>query len=587
MYRRIAFQPLLIACLACLCAIATAPTRWHSDIGTKGAQRYTTTLRESESAAIDSTDTTFQWAFPGSSILRALPTQTHIVSLQTMQRSEQPARTVTFTIAQHSYTIAGIAGIRTIQLLAPPSPTITIHCDTTATSDPALAALCIALLRVDSQRISPAVDILALGWLFVLATSIALGALLTLPQSPRLAAVLSASLLAIALSFPHAVSVSYPGLICLTLLWVVAVLLIRWRSNIPWVQIALLAMIAHLLLKTTGVLSPGYLGTDIGFHAHKFEAVLRGTIFQIADGQGLTYPYPPTIYTLIAPIVLPLQAIVPLTLLIHLSAVVIDSSTIILLAWLAHRFGWSHLRIGLMSALYVVLPAGFLLQWQATVAQTIGQWLGVIAVVTSFTDQRTLSRLSMALTMVGHFGAFLTLHLTYTLAFLHRSLRPIALRWWGVFVVVSVCFFSQYVTTILAQFAALTQSDGNTTIAERWWQYAWQYGIYGHYYGIGLALMLIGLWSARSDRLRALSGLMVGSTTILMLAQVLADIDTTRYVIALFPFVALYAAVPLAQLWRSNAGRTVVVSLLGLILIQSGQAWFAGVTQGVRMGFLW
>ena len=587
MFRRIALLSLLIACLACICAVVTTPDSWHSDIGTKDAQRYTTTLRESESAAIASPDTTFQWAFPGSSLVRALPTQTQIIALRTMQRSEQPARTVTFTIASHRYTIPGTAGIRTVTLLAPPSTVVAFDCDTTATSDVTLANLCIALLRVDSQRIAPEIDLFALGWLFVLAFALTFGCQLTMPQAPSLAAVLSASLLAVALSFPHALSVSYPGLCGITLLWIVALLLIRWRRTTPWLQIALVAASANILLKAIGVVSPGYLGTDIGFHAHKFEAVLRGTIFQIADGQGLTYPYPPTIYTLLAPLVLPLQFVWPLEPIIHLSAVVIDSSTIILLAWLANRLSWSSRQIALMAALYVVLPAGFLLQWQATVAQTIGQWLGVIAVITSLTDLRTLSRFSMALTMVGHFGAFLTLHLAYTLAFVQRTLRPIAVRWWGILCIVSVLFFSQYISTILAQLAALTQSDGTTTIAERWWQYAWQYGIYGHYNGVFLALMLIGLGSTRADRLRAFGVCMIVSTTILMAAQVLADIDTTRYVIALFPFVTLYAAVPLARIWRSRMGRTVVVSLIGLILVQSSQAWFAGVIHGVRMGFLW
>jgi len=587
MFRRHILQSLGIALLACLCAAASAPLTWQSDIGTKDAQRFTTTLREAESAAIANSDTTFQWAFHGSQLLLAEPTLPHILTILTMQRGEQPPRNVSLTVAQHTYTILGTAGIRTIHLLTPASPTLTIDCDTTTTSDQTLAQLCLALLRIDSQRVGAAVDLYALGWLFLLALCLSYGCMLSMPTQPGIAAVASAVLITIALSFPHALSVSVVGLIGLGTLWLGALLVIRWRVHTPWLRIALIAVSANILLKSAGVLSPGYFGTDIGFHAHKYEAALSGHFYQVADGQGLTYPYPPTIYALLAIVTLPLQYLWPLERIIHISAVVIDSSTIVLLAWLARTSGWSQRRIAMMALLYVILPAGFLLQWQATVAQTIGQWFGVIAVVTSLGDRGMLSRFAMALTMVGHFGAFLTLHLTYTLALLRRSLRTLAVRWWGLFILVSIVYFSQYATTIFAQLGALTHADGTTTSAQRWWQYAWEYGIYGHYNGIFLALMLIGLVRARADRLRSLSWLMMVSSTLLLVAQVLGDIDTTRYVIAIFPIVTLYAAVSLASLWRSRAGRATVVSLAGIILIQSGQAWFAGVIHGVRMGFLW
>jgi len=587
MIRRHILQSLGIAILACLCAAASAPLTWQSDIGTKDAQRFTTTLREAESAAIPSSDTTFQWAFPGSQLLLAEPTLPHILTILTMQRSEQPPRTVSLTVAQHTYTIPGTAGIRTIHLLAPASPTLTIDCDTANTSDQTLAQLCLALLHIDSQRVGSSVDVRAIAWLFLFALCISFGCSLSLPSQPGLAAVASSVLLTIALSFPHALSVSFSGLIGLGTLWLAALLLIRWRIHTPWLRIALIAVSANIILKAAGVVSPGYFGTDIGFHAHKYEAALRGHFYQIADGQGLTYPYPPTIYALLAIVALPLQYLWPLERIIHISAVVIDSSTIVLLTWLARHSGWSQLRIALLAILYVILPAGFLLQWQATVAQTIGQWFGVIAVVTSLADRGVLSGFAMALTMVGHFGAFLTLHLSFTLAFLRRSLRTLAWRWWGLFSLVSVVYFSQYAGTIAAQLRTLAQGDGATTIDHRWWQYAWQYGIFGHYNGIFVALMMIGLIRSPAHRLRTMSGLMLCSSAILLVAQVIGDIDTTRYVIAIFPVVTLYAVVPMASLWQSRAGRAMVVSLAGLILIQSGQAWFAGVIHGVRMGFLW
>jgi hypothetical protein len=510
-----------------------------------------------------------------------------ILTIHTMQRSEQPPRSVTLQLAPHVYTIPGDAGMRIIRLLAPASHELSITCDTSDSSDATLRGLCLAFLSLDSQRIGVPVDLRSLGIIVLFACTVAVATTLSLRDHPRTSLVAGLALIGVAFSFPHALSISLPGLLAFMVGWAVTLVLIHWRTTTPWLRVALIAVCANIILKATGIVSPGYYGTDIGFHANKYTAVLSSDFYQIADGQGLTYPYPPTVYYLLALVALPLQSLWSLLRIIHLSAVVIDSTTIILLAWLAHSHAWSLRRIALLSALYVVLPAGYLLQWQATVAQTIGQWFAVIAIVTSLTGRGALSRIAMAATMVGHFGAFLTLHLTYTLAFLRRTLRPLAWRWWGVLGIVTVVYLSQYAGTIAAQIGSLRNTDGATTLSLRWWQFAWQYGLFGHYNGVFVALMLIGMLRMRADRLRSFGWLMVVSSTLLLVAQVLADIDTTRYVIALFPLVALAASIPLAQMWRSSAGKVLVVSLVALTLVHSSTAWYAGVIDGVRMGFLW
>lgn len=587
MIRRILVQSVLLGAVATCMALFWAPTEWHIDIGTRGAQRYTTSLRDIESAPIGNVDQTFQWATPGARILLAQPTSMRILTLHTMQRSEQPPRSVTLQLAPHVYTIPGDAGMRIIRLLAPASHELSITCDTSDSSDATLRGLCLAFLSLDSRRIGVPVDLRSLGIIVLFACTVAVATTLSLRDHPRTSLVAGLALIGVAFSFPHALSISLPGLLAFMVGWAVTLVLIHWRTTTPWLQVALIAVCANIILKATGIVSPGYYGTDIGFHANKYTAVLSSDFYQIADGQGLTYPYPPTVYYLLALVALPLQSLWSLLRIIHLSAVVIDSTTIILLAWLAHSYAWSLRRIALLSALYVVLPAGYLLQWQATVAQTIGQWFAVIAIVTSLTGHGALSRIAMAATMVGHFGAFLTLHLTYTLAFLRRTLRPLAWRWWGVLGFVTVVYLSQYAGTIVAQIGSLRNTDGATTLSLRWWQFAWQYGLFGHYNGVFVALMLIGMLRMRADRLRSFGWLMVVSSTLLLVAQVLADIDTTRYVIALFPLVALAASIPLAQMWRSSAGKVLVVSLVGLTFVHSSTAWYAGVIDGVRMGFLW
>ena len=587
MIRRIILHSSILSVVACFVTLLLTPVQWHIDIGTRDAQRYTTSLREAESAPITQHDQTFQWVMPDSHIVLTEPSRQHILTLMTMQRGEQPPRTITLTLARQEYSIPENPGIRRLRLLAPASPTLGITCDNRAVTNVTLHDLCLAIVSLDSQRLGWALDRTTLAWLLFLALAISVVSVLSLAEQPRLSMVAALTLLAIALSFPQALSVSFPGLLAILVGWLGALLCIRWRVSTAWLRIALIAMCANIVLKASGIVSPGYYGTDIGFHVHKYEAILRTHFYQVADGQGLTYPYPPTVYYLLALVALPLQWLWPLERIIHLSAVVIDSTTILLLGWLAQRNGWSLRRIALVSTLYVILPAGFLLQWQATVAQTIGQWFAVIAIVTALADVGVVSTIAMTAAMVGHFGSFLTLHLTYTLAFMRRSLRPLAWRWWVLFVVVGTVYFSQFWGTILAQLGALQNIDDTSTISQRWWQFAWQYGLYGHYNGIFVAFMVIGLCMLRPDRLRAFGWLMVLSSTLLLLAQVLADIDTTRYVIALFPLVVLAGAVPLAALWRSRAGRILVIGLVGLIVVQSSTAWYAGVINGVRLGFLW
>ena len=586
MIRRAFFITMLCLAVHGQLALVAPPTTWAIDIGTKHAQRYTTQLRESETAPIASPDQSFQWATNGGALLLAAPTQTRLVRLHVMQRTEQPPIALSLQIGTHRLALDPRGGIRTLTLLVPPAPTLRVTCTAPAVVDPVLRPLCVALLAAESTPVHPRDDWATYLQHIVLVALVALIAVLSFPQRSA-ATVAALTLSSLLLVFPFVVGVSWPGLWLLLGGWCAGVGVVHWRTVPGWLRVALIAGIAGVALKGAGVVSPGYTGTDIGFHVHKYEAILRGHIYQIADGQGLTYPYPPTIYLLLGVFAIPLQEIWPLDRIIHLAAVLIDASTVVLLAWAAQRMRWSLHRIGLLCACYVLLPAGFLLQWQATVAQTIGQWLGVVAIIATVSDAGVCRTVAMAAAMVGHFGAFLSLHLTYTMALTVRTVRRHALQWWLVLSGVTLVYFSQYSALMVAQLGSLRNSDATSTLAQRLWQYAWEYGLAGHYRGIFVALCVIGVIQARSHQLRTFGVLTLLTSGILLLAQVLADIDVTRYVIYAFPFVALYSAVPLATLSRQRAGRVVVWGLLAAVGFQSAAAWYAGVSAGVRLGFLW
>jgi hypothetical protein len=360
------------------------------------------------------------------------------------------------------------------------------------------------------------------------------------------------------------------------------------RMVLPmWLRIAVMGMLANIILKEMGVLAPGIYAIDIKFHANRFNEALWYSIYQFAEGRGTNYPYPPIIYLLMAPVVLPAEQLFGIHDVIHTISVIIESSTIVVLAWLMHRLRWTTLQIALMSALYVVLPAGFQLQWYATIAQSIGQWLGVLAIALSVIGINRWSVLVMYGATLGHFGAFLTVHLSMTLAMLSRHLRRIGLWWWGVVVLVGMLYYSQFITLILAQLGRLKNTLEPTTFEQRLYDYILGYGFVGHYNGIFVVLMVLGLMMGRRSQWWRMALSMVGAASILLCAQLFFDVVPTRYIIYVFPVVATYAALPLSQLWRSGAGRISVVVLLCWVLWQSVYVWMDGVTHGTLIGVLY
>jgi hypothetical protein len=464
-----------------------------------------------------------------------------------------------------------------------------ISCDMQGIVNNELATICVALDWVDGRRLSNSIDGWLLAWRLVLGCMIVLCVwVMTTAAHPwRMMAIL-AVVGTVLCRFPLQSTLYAPqlSLICAVLAgvwWAIQ----RWIRS-PWQRMAGHTLAINSAFKGLGVLVPGYFGTDIFFHVHRFITMMRGQWYMLADGQGQIYPYPPGVYQLIAPIVLPLITMMPAHVVMILTAVIIDSSTIVVLAWMCQHLGWSPRSMTMMAWLYVLLPAGFLLQWQATISQTIGQWLGILAVAVMVIRGTPVSLVWMALAVVGHFGAFLTLHLANTIAFAFVPLRQMARWWWGVVIGAAVIFYSQYTGLIVAQIQEhyLNAQDHEISWTELWWQFAWKYGIYGHYLGIGIALAVIGLGVAQRDRWWYMSIAMGISAMVLLIVHVFGEFHATRYVIFLFPVVASYAGVALGRLQRGRAGRVMLTTLLAYIALYSGYAWFNGTLEGVVMGFL-
>ena len=503
-------------------------------------------------------------------------------------RAESPPHAVTLSNANLQFALATTTGVRRYAFYATDGAQITIDCDMQGVSDSALTKICIAIDTIDGQPTNTALDWPVIGWMLILLSALAgLVWVIVTPAHPWRMLPLLMIGVTLLWSFPLQCTLFAPqlslGIGSMALvLWSIQ----RWVVG-SWQKIAGQAMALNIAIKGLGVIVPGYFGTDVFFHVNRFMATFSGRLYQVADGQGQTYPYTPGVYQLLAPIMLPLMTLIPADRVIILSAVIIDSSTILILAWICQRLAWSQRSITLMAWLYVVLPAGFLLQWQATIAQNVGQWLGMMAIATSLFVVTPVSLVWMAWAVVGHFGAFLTLHLANTLALGFPALRRMGLWWWGIVGVMGLIFYSQYAGLIQAQLHHLGGHAADIGWSARWWQFAWNYGLYGHYLGIGVALAIIGLALAPRDCWWQMSVAMLISAGVLLIAQVLIDFGATRYMIFIFPVVASYAGVALGRLRRGRAGQIMLIALLGLIALQSGLAWFNGAVLGIKMGYLW
>ena len=579
------------------------PRAWTLDVADPNAAIFMRDIRQVETVVINGQTETIRWSWTSSSyVFLPNPTQyslgqfvfpwrwpDSVLSLRTMARVEEPPRQIQMSVGDaYQVDLPTVAGVRVHHLLVPAVDAVRFDCDNSTTSNPDLAAICVAIMQIDAYHVHLSVDMALLIWNSMF---MAICLIITRFLFGNLSGILPifgfVSLVSISMMWPVQTS-TYAWELLVGGVVAIAGFSVLRRMALPlWLRIAMMGMIANIILKEMGVLAPGIYAIDIKFHANRFNEALWYSIYQYAEGRGTNYPYPPLIYLLMAPVVLPAEQLFVIHDVIHTVAVVIESSTIIVLAWMMHRLRWSTQQIALMSAIYVVLPAGFQLQWYATIAQSIGQWLGVLAMALSVISINRWSVLAMYGATLGHFGAFLTVHLTMTIGLVSRQLRRISLWWWGVVASVGVVYYSQFITLIVAQLGRLKNTLEPTTFEQRLYDFVWGYGFVGHYNGVFVGLMLIGLIIGPRSQWWRMAMAMVGAASVLLCAQLFFDVVPTRYIIYLFPVVATYAALSLSRLWRSWAGRISVVALLGWVFWQSLYVWMDGVTHGTLIGVLY
>lgn len=572
------------------------------DIGISVTRGLTDTMRGAEKAVIDNQLTTFRWAYQESYIWLPTPFSQSIVKLRLMTRAESAPSRISFNEGNHTYSINPRPGLRTYHVFTSLIQPIQINCDIVDTSNDELAHLCVAVdwVKLDRTSISH-LHLPVLAWyvLLILITSAAIRIVTHTPTYWLMAITIVMCWIA---QFAQTLSYFLPHA-CLI---IGGFTLMLWGSSkitTPWKRIACQLFLICCAIKTIGTLTPDFMGSDTFFHMNKLTHALKGSVFQTTfGGDGdrnlRTFPYPPSAYISIAPWMLPVMQWYhyqpyqyvfgsTLTRFIELYAVLIDSSMILIISWILAHMRWSATAIGWSALMFMAFPASYIMLWQGSFAQNIAQWYGLLAMATAVIGSVYPSWIFMALSMTTHFGVFLTLLVTYSVAWCWRVLHPIVRHWYVILGIVGIVYYSQFTTLIMSQISSMSQEQTSSTFAVRWWDYAWEQGIYGHYVGIGIALTIIGLWYAPHTRWWFLSLSMFIGSVCLCVMHVILDKNTSRYMIAILPVVAVYASIALLHISKSRAGRIVAHTLTSYLIWYSGTAWFSGTILGNKMHILW
>ncbi|MFM7678252.1 MAG: hypothetical protein ACKO83_05315, partial [Roseiflexaceae bacterium] len=332
---------------------------WYIDFGTPAARIYATQLRESEQITMGAHTTTVQWSYAVSVIPLPVHQQPQIIMMRTIMRAESPPHAITITTGHHAINVMSTPGVRNHYLYTADGHNMTIRCDMQGISSTELAQICVALDWMRGQPASNTIDIRSVLWVVALVVAVCGFAwVVATPTHPWRAWAMIVVVTTVLLRFLAQSMLYAPqltgGIAAVALTW-----WILQRMIVPaWQRVAIQAMVINVAIKGVGALVPGYFGTDLFFHVNRFMGVFSGQFYQIADGQGQTYPYPPGVYQLLAPLLLPLMTLFPAHAVMLGAAIVIDSSTILIVAWMCQRLAWSQRSITLMVWLYVVLPAG-------------------------------------------------------------------------------------------------------------------------------------------------------------------------------------------------------------------------------------
>jgi hypothetical protein len=308
----------------------------------------------------------------------------------------------------------------------------------------------------------------------------------------------------------------------------------RWLLLFAWLVFA---------LRFGGKIYPASMPGDIGFHANRYDELVRGGVLQLSLNRGVSFPYPPALYLLLAPFSLPGLS---QRVLLRLSGALLDALSPLLVYTIATRlYGQAQESGGqaggldaplVAAALYSFSAAGFMTTWWNFSTHIFTQFAHLLLITAlvllwpTTTEDRG-SRMEdrgwqlahprssilavlvvlQSLVYLGHFGFWINMSLLGTIGL--AALLVAALRGrapWAAFrlalaafataeLLAALLFYSDFAGLFLAQIQTMA-AGGLTGLAGReavdrvvLWRTLWDAGFGVHFGFFPLPLALIGL----------------------------------------------------------------------------------------------
>lgn len=606
----------LCSCIALILVLELCVLRFRDlyiDVGEGSSVPFLENFRESERAAPAEGGFSFQWSRDVSVIRlpEVYSTAPWLVTLRLHQRSLDFPEVVIFQGAGFRIPVRPPPGTRSYHVLLPRTGPLTIESAMSTVVHENLQTRGVAVDYVRNTRVGGGFSINGQVVLFALLSMSLAGALLALARIPLrdtiLATIMVAAIVAIMLgcypAYAFIALASTNTLLGIMLpATIIAYILLQspayhsWRAVVSAIQLS-------IVLKMVGVFYPGFLPTDSIFHVHRLEGTILGEMFRISAGQAQEFPYPTSAYQLIAPFALIYS---DLRWLIQAASVILDSTTIALLAITLRGSEGGRKAAGWSGLLYAIMPAGFLFQWHNAFAQTVGQWFGV-CYVTAFVyairhDRRTvrfylLLVLLSFLAATGHFGAYLNLFATIVVmivVFPSFSLRHrYFISTWFVGAMVSfLLYYSAFLGLFVRQSRNLTRSSPLPASAHFFWlrRFVWELGIEGHYLTIYVILavstVLVLFIRHRADHQTyfPIYASMILVSMVLAVLQVTIFLNTTRYIIFAYPAIILFSALAVIAIEKYQYSWLATRLLVYYTVASSVLTWALGFALHEQIG---
>lgn len=588
----------------------------YIDLGEGSSLAFLDNFHEFERATPAEGGFSFQWSSTVSTV--RLPhirsRSPWVTTFRIHQRVLEYPERIIFSAGGVLIPIEPAPGTRSYEIFWPTSGPVTIESDLSRVVQENLQGYGIAVDYVYAQRVGDSLSVDGPVILFAFLSMGLAGALLALAQTSLRDSVLVISIVGALATF---MLWRYPGYLLIALARTNALfgvvlsatatvsLLARSPRRRQWRPV-ISAILLSITLKMIGVLYPGYLPTDSIFHVHRLSSTILGEMFRTSEGQGQMFPYPVSAYVLLAPFAL---AYSDMRLLIQAAGVIIDSTTIALLAITLFDGSDGRKAAGWAGLLYAIMPAGFLFQWQNVFAQNIGQWFGVCYVTAMLYgirhDRRTVGFYSLLtilsyLAATGHFGSFLNLSAAIVVmicVFPSYALqkKPFILTWFVGAILSFILFYSAYLQLFFEQSRNLTSKSQQPFSAHFFWlkRFVWEFGIHGHYltlYVIVALATLVTLAIKRKSHPRVETPIyasMIIVSAVLAMLQVTIFLNATRFIIFAYPAIIIFSALAVSTIEKYRYGGIVVRLLVLYTVVSSVLMWVRGFALHERIGFLW